>query len=802
MKTKFKLTTSGRVRDDVPEPAKGFLENVFDKDGKPNCEAIKEHFLKEGRLRREDALRIVRSTKAVVAEEPNMLEVAPPVTICGDLHGQYYDLVQLFKVAGDPMKVSFLFLGDYCDRGQYGCETLLLLYAYKLVRPRNMHLLRGNHECRHLTDYFNFKQEAIFKYGQEFYDAVCESWDHLPIAALLNRKFLCVHGGLSPELKSLDDINMIDRVQEPPAFGLMCDLLWSDPVPDYNDTDGSRGAWTYRDNSNRGCSYHFSFRAVLDFLHSNDLFSVIRGHEVMYPGFQMYKADPKNSFPSLITLFSAPNYCLAEDHQILTNRGFMFLEQLRQEYEKHDGLMIASFDEASHQMVYEPASRIIVNAYEKQQLVSFTQSAEGKRWSAHNALMSAGVSAVVTKEHNMFFLPEGASSYRKQVAGDLKKSGYQRVKMLQAAGAGVERLSAVHGVTEIDAERHGFELVHNNGSLAEWVAHAPGSLLKCVVRGMLAASGGSPSIAVGASVVARDAMVHMLLNAGFSASFRAVGGGGGGEWIVEYGSSSECVLDVTSEASMVEYEGRTWCVTVPHGLIFTRRARVDENGAVTMASRPIIVGNCDDHGNKGAILEYGTGNVMNIKQFSAVEHPYNLPNFGNVISWSFPFVAEKLVDFVTALRKIELEEEEEELDQQAKSTEEKHVLDEVAQRREVIRNKILAMGKMQMMFATLRKEKENIIKLKGLTGDNMLPKGVLLQGPNAIQASLEFFERSKAKHKEDEMMPIKAYENTLKRSDSANARKALFNLKKSHDDLAALMKQDDSSNNNNNNNKK
>ena len=154
--------------------------------------------------------------------------------MCGDLHGQYFDLLQLFKVAGDPKDVSFLFLGDYCDRGQFGCEVMLLLYAYKVTRPKTFHLLRGNHECRHLTDYFNFKQEAIYKYGEDFYEAVCDSWDCLPIAALLNRKFLCVHGGLSPEIGTLQDINLVDRFQEPPAFGLMFDLLWSDPVPDYN----------------------------------------------------------------------------------------------------------------------------------------------------------------------------------------------------------------------------------------------------------------------------------------------------------------------------------------------------------------------------------------------------------------------------------------------------------------------------------------------------------------------------------------------------------------------------------------
>lgn len=176
-------------------------------------------------------------------------------------------------------------------------------------------------------------------------------------------------------------------------------------------------------------------------------------------------------------------------------------------------------------------------------------------------------------------------------------------------------------------------------------------------------------------------------------------------------------------------------------------------------------------------MEYGLGNVMNIKQFSAVEHPYYLPNFGNVISWSLPFVAEKCADFIATLHKLELEEEEAELEQLEQQGLQ---LDEANLRRERIRQKVLAMGKMQTMFTTLRKEKEAIVKLKGLTGDNKLPKGVLLQGPNAIQASLEFFERSKAAHREEEMMPVQKYETQLKES---GRTKLLGFLKKSHEDV-------------------
>jgi len=303
------LSTTDRIVLSISSPNKKHLAilDVFDSvTGKPRPEVLREHFIQEGRLDEATALKILKDGANILKAENNLITVEAPVNVCGDIHGQFYDLLKLFTIGGPPEFTNYLFLGDYVDRGYFGIECVLYLWALKICHPSRVSLLRGNHECRHLTDYFTFKQECEVKYSLDIYNACMEAFDCLPLAAILNKQFLCVHGGLSPEIHCLEDIQKIDRFREPPSFGPMCDMLWSDP----SNVFGNEGTEElFIANKVRGCSFLYTFKACCKFIRENNLLSIIRAHEAQEEGYRMYKKNPANGFPSLITLFSAPNYC-------------------------------------------------------------------------------------------------------------------------------------------------------------------------------------------------------------------------------------------------------------------------------------------------------------------------------------------------------------------------------------------------------------------------------------------------------------------------------------------------------------
>ncbi|GAB0131576.1 hypothetical protein EsDP_00000040 [Epichloe bromicola] len=319
---------------------------------------------------------VCHRARELLIEEGNIVTVCAPVTICGDIHGQFHDLMELFRVGGDVPDTNYLFMGDFVDRGFYSLESFLLLLCLKVRYPDRITLIRGNHESRQITTVYGFYDECLRKYGSaNVWRYCCDIFDYLALGAIvlgasntlspgsgqavdddteievcdqngavLSRfarqrhqpppsrpgssqgqganggsggpgdktgppgtsasgtsngsvgnpagAVLCVHGGLSPLIDTLDKIRLIDRKQEVPHEGAMCDLLWSDP----DDIDG----WGL---SPRGAGFLFGADIVKVFNHRNDLSLIARAHQLVMEGFkEMFDA-------SIVTVWSAPNYC-------------------------------------------------------------------------------------------------------------------------------------------------------------------------------------------------------------------------------------------------------------------------------------------------------------------------------------------------------------------------------------------------------------------------------------------------------------------------------------------------------------
>lgn len=235
---------------------------------------------------------VAQTARNIFFNQPMLLELAAPVSICGDIHGQYLDLIHLFDLNGVPPATNYLFLGDYVDRGNQSLECIVLLLCYKIKFPLNFFLLRGNHESSSLNRIYGFYDECKRRYSVKLWKIFSSCFNCMPIAAVVGGKIFCMHGGLSPELNHLVDILAIARPTEVPDEGLMCDLLWADP--------GNHFGW---EENVRGVSYSFGSDIIDDFLRHHDLDLICRAHQVVEDGYE-FKNDR-----TLVTIFTAPNYC-------------------------------------------------------------------------------------------------------------------------------------------------------------------------------------------------------------------------------------------------------------------------------------------------------------------------------------------------------------------------------------------------------------------------------------------------------------------------------------------------------------
>ncbi|XP_061961949.1 serine/threonine-protein phosphatase 5 isoform X1 [Populus nigra] len=249
-------------------------------------------------LHKRYAFQMVLQTREILQGLPSLVDINVPegkhFTVCGDVHGQFYDLLNIFELNGFPSEENpYLFNGDFVDRGSFSLEVILTLFAFKCMCPSAIYLSRGNHESKSMNKIYGFEGEVRSKLSETFVELFAEVFCCLPLAHVINGKVFVVHGGLfSVDGVKLSDIKAIDRFCEPPEEGLMCELLWSDPQP-----------FPGRGPSKRGVGLSFGKDVTRRFLQDNNLDLVVRSHEVKDEGYEI-EHDGK-----LITVFSAPNYC-------------------------------------------------------------------------------------------------------------------------------------------------------------------------------------------------------------------------------------------------------------------------------------------------------------------------------------------------------------------------------------------------------------------------------------------------------------------------------------------------------------
>lgn len=267
--------------------------------------AIVENWREGSTMLSESFIRLIlRLVRPVLMAQPMLVNVEAPVNVCGDIHGQITDLVEIFSAGGLPPQNRFLFLGDYVDRGKYGTEVITTLFGLKVLFPDKIFILRGNHETESICRMYGFFDEVKRRFSVKLFKEFTDVFNCLPISGLIEDIALCMHGGLSPELNSLKQIDNIPRPLIVADEGLACDILWSDPE------EGSAG-WQ---PSDRGVSYTFGEDVVRRTCKRLGIDIVLRAHQVVDNGYAFF-ADRQ-----LVTIFSASNYCGE-----FTNNGAMMM---------------------------------------------------------------------------------------------------------------------------------------------------------------------------------------------------------------------------------------------------------------------------------------------------------------------------------------------------------------------------------------------------------------------------------------------------------------------------------------------
>lgn len=255
------------------------------------------------------AIKIIEKATEILRNEPSVLKAnslsdKTDVVIVGDIHGNIESLINIFQTKGDPTNTKYIFLGDYVDRGNNSCEVIMLLYAFKCLYPENIYLIRGNHEFRDMNDNYGFKEECFKRINSQngisnktFYNKITNSFQYLPVCAILNNKIFCVHGGISALIDNREELMKVKKVglQYTQNDSVQAEFLWNDP---------DKNVETYK-RSSRGIGCIFGNEALNEFLNRMEFDMVIRSHQSQMNGYE-WTFGKKGG---ILTVFSSSDYC-------------------------------------------------------------------------------------------------------------------------------------------------------------------------------------------------------------------------------------------------------------------------------------------------------------------------------------------------------------------------------------------------------------------------------------------------------------------------------------------------------------
>eukprot|EP00767_Chilomastix_cuspidata_P001890 gnl/Chilomastix_cuspidata/2015.p1 GENE.gnl/Chilomastix_cuspidata/2015~~gnl/Chilomastix_cuspidata/2015.p1 ORF type:complete len:480 (-),score=153.86 gnl/Chilomastix_cuspidata/2015:180-1619(-) len=313
-----------RPHPDVPLPEMRKLDSEDLMRGDAiDIELLASHFQNEGTLTTRAARMLTNRAISFFRAKSNVVKVKSPAVVVGNLHGHFFDLLTILEVARAPPAARYVFLGGYVNRGVFSCEVLLLLFALKINSPTKVVLLRGSHDCELMAHHFNFEREVLKKYSQGVLRRFFAAFRALQLGAVVGGHVLCVGGGLSPYLPTLDTMLRLPRDTEPEESQALRDLLWSDPRlgPD----DDPR----FAPNTARGTAHFFGREAALEFLQQNGLRGLVRSHEALPGGRGVVPLRTGPEAPFVATVFSAPELAGGEAAYAVVDGGCVEFYQIR-----------------------------------------------------------------------------------------------------------------------------------------------------------------------------------------------------------------------------------------------------------------------------------------------------------------------------------------------------------------------------------------------------------------------------------------------------------------------------------------